>query len=253
MSLEFLAPDAAFADRGYEPLARSPMERDARAAGARFEARDGWSVAAAYTSTEQERKGWRTAVGWADTSHLGKIEIQASADDLAAIVERCTGRQSLGLGRGTRAAEAWWCPLTREKALMMCAPAVLAGLRDRIEEAATAAGGFTGVVEVSTAWAALTVVGPQARETLARFCALDLRPAAMPLGAFRPGSVARTPGAVLREDEDRFLMVFGWALGQYMWTVVADAARHLGGTPVGVDALDAIEQVAAEVEEAPRA
>ena len=60
----------------------------------------------------------------------------------------------------------------------------------------------------------------------------------MPVGAFRPGSVARTPGYVLREDDDRFLMLFGWALGEYVWTVVADAAGDLGGAPVGVDALD---------------
>jgi hypothetical protein len=53
----------------------------------------------------------------------------------------------------------------------------------------------------------------------------------MPVGAFRPGSVARTPGYVLREDDERFLMLFGWALGEYMWTVVADAAGSLGGVP----------------------
>ena len=28
-------------------------------------------------------------------------------------------------------------------------------------------------------------------------------------------------------------MLFGAALGEYMWTVVADAAEHLGGGPVG--------------------
>ena len=42
---------------------------------------------------------------------------------------------------------------------------------------------------------------------------------------------------ITREDADRFLMLFGWALGEYMWTVVADAAESLGGGPVGVDAL----------------
>jgi hypothetical protein len=26
-------------------------------------------------------------------------------------------------------------------------------------------------------------------------------------------------------------MLFGWALGEYMWTVVADAASALGGAP----------------------
>jgi len=57
-----------------------------------------------------------------------------------------------------------------------------------------------------------------------------------PVGGFRPGSVARTPGYVLREAEDRLLVMVGWALGEYLWQVVADAARHLGGGPVGADA-----------------
>jgi hypothetical protein len=46
---------------------------------------------------------------------------------------------------------------------------------------------------------------------------------------------------VLRESEDRFLVLFGWALGEYMWTVVADAAEHLGARPAGVDALAALD------------
>jgi hypothetical protein len=58
----------------------------------------------------------------------------------------------------------------------------------------------------------------------------------------RPGSIARQPGLIVREGEDRFLFLFGWAVGQYMWTVVDDAARHLGGRPVGVDALDPLEE-----------
>ena len=50
MSLEFLAPDAAVASDRHTPLARTPMERAARSAGARFEVRDGWNVAVAYGS-----------------------------------------------------------------------------------------------------------------------------------------------------------------------------------------------------------
>jgi hypothetical protein len=29
----------------------------------------------------------------------------------------------------------------------------------------------------------------------------------------------------------------GWALGEYLWQVVADAAGHLGGGPVGAGAI----------------
>jgi hypothetical protein len=49
--------------------------------------------------------------------------------------------------------------------------------------------------------------------------------------------VARTPAFVLREAEERYLVLFGAALGEYMWTVLADAAEHLGGAPLGADAL----------------
>ena len=193
-ALEFLRPEAD------GPLARSPMERQALAAGARFEVRDGWNVAVAY---DGEPAGG--PVCWADASHLAKVEVH--------------GGHELTLGQASRANGAWRCPITPDRTLVI-------GARG------------SGGIDVTTSLAALVIAGPAAREVFARFCALDLRPQAMPVGAFRPGSVARTPGYVLREDADRFLVLFGWALGEYLWTVVADAASSLGGAPAGIDALD---------------
>jgi glycine cleavage system aminomethyltransferase T len=198
VTLDFLRPDAERA------VARSPMERQALHAGARFEVRGGWNVAVAYDAEETLHR----TVAWADVSHVPKLELH--------------GRHELTPGLASRTNGAWWCPVTRDRTL------VIGGTPDLAEDH----------VEVTTALAALIIAGPLARELFARFCALDLRPQATPLGGFRPGSVARTPGYVLREDTDRFLMLFGWALGEYLWTVVADAAEGLGGGPVGIDALD---------------
>jgi glycine cleavage system aminomethyltransferase T len=244
VSLEFLAPDAAVSGEAFAPVARSPMERDARAAGARLEVRDGWNVAVEYSSSQQEAEACRRTGGWADVSHLGKLELQASAEDLEAIVATCAGGARLELGRVTRAADAWWCPLTRERAIVLCEPAVLPGLRERLEDAAAAAPNQASVVEVTNMLAALTIVGPSAREIFARFTAIDLRPQATPVGGLRPGSIARQPAVLVREAEDRFLFLFGWALGHYMWTVVSDAGRHLGAVPIGVDALDPVREPA---------
>lgn len=240
MSLDFLSPDAATAEGDFQPVARTSMARAARAAGARFELRDGWEVAVGYSTPEQEASACETRVGWADVSHLGKLELQGTRDDLSAIVAQCADGAQLELGSATRAADAWWCPMTPERALVLCEPGRVAALRDRLQDAVAGASPSAGVVEVTSNYAAMTLVGPRAREVFARFCALDLRPTVTPVRGLRPGSVARGPGIVLREGEDRFLMLFGWALSEYMWTVVSDAAEHLGGSPVGVDALEAV-------------
>lgn len=188
----------AFLSVAPDVVARSPMERAARTAGARFEVRDGWSVAVGYGAGDGSAV--ERPVGWADASHLGKLEVH--------------GPHGLPLGSAQREGGAWVCPLTRTRAL-----------------AIGDAGGREGV-DVTSGWAALRIQGPLARELFARFCALDLRPHVMPPGAFRPGSVARTPGMVLCEAQDTYLALVGAAVGEYFWAVVEDAGRHLGGGPV---------------------
>ena len=69
MSLAFLSPAGS---RRAAAVARSPMERKARAAGARFEVRDGWNVAVEYPGEDRARE----TVGWTDVSHLRKLELQ---------------------------------------------------------------------------------------------------------------------------------------------------------------------------------
>ena len=133
----------------------------------------------------------------ADASLLPKLELSG---DLA----------SLGLRMGTavRLQDAWWCPVTPVRALVLGPVTPPDGVRS---------------LDVTSQYAALRVTGPQARETIARFCSLDLRDEHAPVGAFRPGSVARTPGFVLRESADSFLLLAGAAYADYLWRVVSHA------------------------------
>jgi glycine cleavage system aminomethyltransferase T len=195
------------------------MESQGRAAGGRFELRDGWNVAVEYTGSADAAGG---TVGWADVSHLTKLELQGESDALDA-----AAATQLPFGAAVRRDDAWWCRLTQTRALVV-------GGRPALSDAAG-----VEVVDVTSSFAALTLVGPLARETFARFCAIDLRPRLAPLRALRPGSVGRQPAIVIREGEQRFLFLFGWATSEYMWSVVADAGGHLGGRPLGVDQLAA--------------
>jgi glycine cleavage system aminomethyltransferase T len=208
VSLDFLVPQA-----GDGVVARSPMEGKAKAAGARFEIRDGWNVAVEYAGAKRDGD----TVGWADVSHLPKRELQGSAE----AIDAAAGTE-LPFGTAVRQGDAWWCRMTGSRALVI-------GARPDVEG--------VDVTDVTSNFAAITLVGPLARETFARFCALDLRPVATPVGALRPGSIGRQPGIVICEGEDRYLLLFGWATGEYMWSVVADAGEHLGGAPIGADSL----------------
>ena len=130
MSLEFLSP-------GRNAPARSPMERQALAAGARLEQRDGWRVAASFDGPEAEGERCAASVGFADLSHLGKIEIQADARRSRGDRRRRGGAPARARPRDALRG-AWWCPYTRERAIVLCEPGeaaeLLAVARDRRRE-----------------------------------------------------------------------------------------------------------------------
>jgi glycine cleavage system aminomethyltransferase T len=214
VNLDFLRVGETHSDGA---VAHSPMERLARDAGARFEVRDGWNVAVEFPGKGEA--GSADTVSWADVSHLSKVELQGPSE----AIDAAAGTE-LPFGTAVRKDDAWWCRLTATRALVI-------GRRPELN-----ADGLD-VLDVTCNFAAITLLGPLACETFARFCALDLRPQVTPVHALRPGSVGRQPGLVIREDEERYLFLFGWATGEYMWGVVADAGGHLGGHPVGARSL----------------
>jgi heterotetrameric sarcosine oxidase gamma subunit len=234
VSLAFLTPPAS--DEGMV-LARSPMEQRARAAGAQIATREGWNMALRYGDPVIELRRVSETVGFADRSSMVKLELQGEPDALAAIVAQMAGGLTLEQGLAARSQGTWWCPVTPARMLVLSEPPFGRAVHAAVLEATAQAPGTTTVTDLTCGLAALCLIGPSARELLARFCALDVRPAVTPVTGFRPGSVARTPGYVLVEADDRLLLLVGWALGEYLWEVVADAAETLHGGPLGAEAL----------------
>jgi len=219
MSPSFLTPQPTA-----EVAARSPLLDAALAAGATTEVRDGWEVPVSFGDPALEAAACRDTVGFADASQLTKLELQGN------------GSAEFSPGRAERTAAGWRCPVRRTRELVLCEPAGAAAAL------AAAESGPDSVCDLTGTLAAVTIAGPAAREAFARFCALDLREAELPVHGFRPGSVARTPGFVLREAPQRFLMLFGSAYAEYAWEVLADTAERLGGRPVGADSLPPIAE-----------
>lgn len=223
MSFDFLSPIPSA-----ELPARGPLLDASAEAGAVCEVRDGWELATSFGDPEAEAAACTDTVGFADASHLTKLELQSrGAPTLAAALGAEVGGTARRLGGG------WLCLEAPTLALVLGAdPSALAELDAP-----------SRVTDLTASLGALVIAGPLARDTFARFCALDVRERVLPVGGFRPVSVARTPAFVLREAPERFLVLFGAALGEYLWTVLADAAGNLGGRPVGLDALPAVEAV----------
>ena len=236
MSFEFLAPDSAVAFEGAMPPLRSPVEWAHRDDSASYAQRAGWRLVVDYGDPAREAAACQRSVGVADLSHLGKLEVQGNAEAVLGIVASLAGGASLSPGQATLFHGVWWCPITPGRVLAVTPPEVTATVRDALESA-TSGDAFVSVCEQTTSFGSNAVVGPLARETFARSTALDMRPDAFGEGAFAPVSVARIPGMVLRTGTDSFLHLFGSGYANYVWTVFVDAAKHLGGRAVGVDAL----------------
>jgi glycine cleavage system aminomethyltransferase T len=207
VSLAFLTPSGP-------PAPESPLAAAARRAGGTLEVRDGWLVAVRFSGVGPESAALAETVGWGDASPRGKFELRAPAGSEPGVA-RCEDG-------------CWRCPVTPGLTLVLADTDRAAVVRARLGEQA---------LDVTTQYGALVIAGPLARETIARFCAIDLRGAEA--GGFHPGSVARTPGYLLCEAPERYLVLFGAAVSEYMWTVVSDAGRSLGGRPAGWGAIAA--------------
>jgi glycine cleavage system aminomethyltransferase T len=203
--LDFLSP--GLADR--TAVARSPLDRAQRNAGALFSERDGWLVAATIPGEDEHL----ASCGVADLSHLAKLEVRPSPDELeleGVVRYRVSPRRTLllGLPGGVR-------PLWGQTP-------------DAGGETPDALAGRL-VVDVTAQYAIVALAGPQAQTVLSRLTHLHHFPSG--------GEVAHVTAHVLERRGGYWILV-SQELGHYLWEVAVDRCQPLGGGPVGVDAYE---------------
>jgi hypothetical protein len=180
---------------------RSAVEHRLRAAGARFEPRGPWLVAAAVPG-EAERL---ERLAFADASHLGKLEVRGS----------------------TRPADG------PDREVLQVAPGrwiVICAWEARTEAAAELGAGEALVLDMSGAWSLLVLAGAERERLLRRLGPIVELPGGGPL--------AGVPGRAFRRSELVWVMV-PVEYAQHLWDVCSDLASPLGGGPAGLDAVAA--------------
>ena len=208
-----------------------------------------WKRPRSYTTPIEECRAVREHVGIIDVSTLGKIDVQGR--DAPGLLDKVythifsslpVGRIRYGLlcsdngtiiddGTITRMAEDHYFITTTT------------GNVDLIEEWlkwwSAGTGWCVHINNVTSAYAAINVAGPKARDTLNKLTSIDLSSGAFRYMRSAAGEVAGVPCRLLRIG---FVGETGWEIhfpaefGEYMWDTLLEAGQEFDIAPFGVEA-----------------
>ena len=217
----------------------SAMYRRQLAQHATFKDEAGWRVADLYTSADGEAAAARRGVGLHDASATGKLGVRGG--DLEPLVTALTGRERPPVGRASRVeihgAAALLCRLAADELLLLTRPGDLASVESMVAKTAETVG-CAHVTDLTSAFAAVDLIGPRVIALLERLLPLDLSEAAMPPLAVVQGELARVHAIVLRRDGrlPAFRIMVAREYGEFVWDSLRDAGHDLGLTLVGAAA-----------------
>jgi sarcosine oxidase subunit alpha len=237
------------AERRHHPVRRTPMHHWHQAAGARWLDAGQWKRPDNYGDPAAEVRAVRSAAGLIDVSTLGKIEV--IGPDAVTLLERVYINTWADLASG------------RTRYGVMCTEEGIVfddGVAARLGPEQFYLTATTGnaesvfqwlelwratwrlnaiVLNRTSAFAAMNLAGPRAREVLARLSDADVTADAFPYLAQREIDVAGVPCRVLRVG---FVGELGYEIhcpscyGQHVWDAILAAGSDVGLRPFGVEA-----------------
>jgi sarcosine oxidase subunit alpha len=208
-----------------------------------------WKRPRTYGDPAAECRAVRERVGLIDVSTLGKLEVQGR--DAGRLLEKVYTHRfaALPIGRvryalaaddnGIVLDDGTVCRRGDERFFVTTTTSGIGAMEAWLRSWLEGTGWCAHLTNVTSAYGAVNLAGPRARDTLARLTDLDLSATALPyLGAVE-GLVAGIPCLLLRigfVGELGYEMHFPADYGEAMWDALLEAGSAFGIQPFGVEA-----------------
>jgi sarcosine oxidase subunit alpha len=242
-------PLGALAGPSHMPIKRTPLDRKHRDLGASMVDLGPWKRAYSYGSPQEESLAVRGRVGIIDVSSLGKLYIMGQ--DTPALLDRIyTNRFSnLRVGRirygvlctdnGTILDDGTVTRLGEHHYFVTTTTGNIELIEEWFKWWMAGTGMCAHLTNMTSAFAAINVAGPKARDTLSKLTDIDLSPTAFRYMRSARGMVAGVPTILLRIG---FVGETGWELhfpaeyGEYVWDALMEAGQGFDIAPFGLEA-----------------
>ena len=228
---------------------RSAMERLELLQGAVMAEVDGWQQPLHYGNLENELKILREIVGIHDLSPRGAVRLVGDgAVSLATGLS--SGQKELAVGRvrecriatENRTASLLELRLTKEEIVLLTAPGDGESVTEFFRRSPASC---VHAVDISSGLAGAGINGPKAASLLSMITELDVSAEALPDLHCVQSRFADVQGLLVRQDvgtAPAFQLYIAREYGEYVWEAITQAARHLGGGPVGTEAIRGLLQ-----------
>ena len=242
-------PLGALAGAAHLPVKRTPLDRRHREMGARMIDVGPWQRPHSYGDPRDECLAVRNRVGIIDVSTLGKLDVAGL--DAPAFLDRMythnfstlrPGRIRYGMlctDSGSILDDGTVTRLSEHRYFVTTSTTNVDTVEDWFKWWLAAWKSRVRVTNVTSAYAAINVAGPSARQTLAKLTDVDLSPRSFRYMRSAEGDVAGVRCLFLRVG---FVGETGWELhfpsqyGEHIWDALLEAGDEFGIAPFGVEA-----------------
>jgi len=209
---------------------------------------DGWQQPLHYGDGASELKMLRESVGIHDLSPRGAVRL-VGEDAVSLETGLFSGQKELAVGQareGRIAGENGTVSLlelrlARDEFIFLTAP----GDAETVTEFLLfPSASCVHTVDISSGLAGAGIIGPQATFLLPMITELDVSSEAFPSLRCVQSRFADVPGLLVRQDAvtgPAYQLYFAREYGEYIWEVITQAARHIGGGPVGTEAIKCLQ------------